>query len=48
MDAYRQELLSLRKLEELVESIGIDRGQLGQTLKKAGIFQKAGGKASAR
>lgn len=41
VDAYRQEIISLKKLEELMELIDIEAAVLKQILKNSGISQKA-------
>jgi Zn-dependent peptidase ImmA (M78 family) len=41
VDAYRQEIISLKKLEELMEFIDIEPDRLKEILRKAGISEKA-------
>ena len=41
VDAYRQEIISLKKLEELMKLIGIEANQLKAILRNAGISRKA-------
>ena len=41
VDAYRQEIISLKKLEELMDLIGIEADQLKHILRNAGISEKA-------